>query len=179
MPLEGDVVYCLLYSFFCKSAVHLPPLVLHRCSVCFPALLFLSLFSSIHALIQMWTFIIICAPKDVFTVVNNAEDFHLCSVQHLALLPLRAHVCPLTQTAGCSLFNITNTPPAFLIILIKLTRSHFTFIVITLMYNSLLSISPQCMTIIISSAISSITGDSASSSCFVWSLNCRANFHIP
>lgn len=47
----------------------------------FSASLFLSLFSSVCALIQMWTFITICAPKEVFAVVNNAEDFNLCCIQ--------------------------------------------------------------------------------------------------
>lgn len=79
-------------------------------------------------------------------------------------LLLRAHFHPLIQT-GCSVFNATNTLPAFLSILIKLTRSHFTFIAIILKYNSLLLISPQHMTIIILSAISNVMKDFASSSC--------------
>lgn len=79
-------------------------------------------------------------------------------------LLLRAHFHPLIQT-GCSVFNAANTLPAFLSILIKLTRSHFTFIAIILKYNSLLLISPQHMTIIILSAISNVMKDFASSSC--------------
>lgn len=136
----------------------------------FFCLTFLSLFSSMHALIQMWTFITVCAAKDVFLIYASSN---------VKITALRAHFCLLSQTAGCSVFHIAHTLPASWSILVKLTRSHFTFIHIILMYNYLLSINPQCMTIIISSAIGSVTRDFASSSCFVWSLNCRANFHIP
>lgn len=79
-------------------------------------------------------------------------------------LLLGAHFCPLTQT-GCSVFITANTLPAFLSILIKLTRSHFTFVAITQMYNSLLLISPQHMTIIILSGISNVMKEFASSFC--------------
>lgn len=79
-------------------------------------------------------------------------------------LLLGAHFCPLTQT-GCCVFITANTLAAFLSILIKLTRSHFTFVAITQMYNSLLLISPQHMTIIILSGISNVMKEFASSFC--------------
>lgn len=100
-------------------------------------------------------------------VVQKILIYAPSNIKIAALLPLRAYFCPLFQAAGSSVFNVANTLPAILSILMKLTRSHFTFIVIILMYNSLLSIGPQCMTIIILSAISNITMDFASSSCFV------------
>lgn len=79
-------------------------------------------------------------------------------------LLLGAHSRPLVQT-GCSVFNTANTLPAFLGILIKLTRSHFIFVAFILIYNSLLLISPQHMTVIILSAISNVMKDFASSFC--------------
>lgn len=79
-------------------------------------------------------------------------------------LLLGAHFRPLVQT-GCSVFNAANTLPAFLSILIKLTRSHFNIVAFILIYNSLLLISPQHMTIITLSAISNVMKDFASSFC--------------
>lgn len=151
---------------FYKLVVCLPRFVLHKCYVCFSALLF-----RLYSVASMNFHYYLC---------HKGHVFNLCFIQrkHHSTLPTE-NLCPLIQTAGCSVFNIAHTLPAFRSILIKLTRSHFTFIHIILMYNYLLSINPQCMTIIILSAIGSITRDFASSSRFVWSLSCRANFHIP
>lgn len=154
---------------FHKLVVCLPCLVLHKSSVCFSALLF-CLYSAASMLQFKCELSLLSVPQrtcSLLLIMQKILIYASSNVKITALLPLRAHFCPLTQTAGCSVFNIANTLPAFLSILIKLTRSHFTFIVIILMYNSLLSITLQCMTIIILSAISSITRDFASSSCFV------------